>query len=101
MRHLNIPDPPDPNGIQYKGNALAWQRASFDWMKKLKGVVQDSHNQLSNPCGQQFIASAFTTNTTATGTTTGTDLSNVVASLVQTLTQGGVLSPTISRNQNQ
>lgn len=99
MKQLNIPMPPNPSAAQYRTNFVAWQRAATDWMERAKGVLEAAHNELARPCGQQFIASSFTTNTAVTGTTTGTDLSNVVASLVETLTQKGILSPTVSRGQ--
>lgn len=70
-------------------------------MQRSKGVLENAHNQLAAPCAQQMVVGSFTTNTTITGTTTGTDLANVVASLMQTLTAKGLLSPTISRGQNQ
>lgn len=99
MKQLNIPTPPNPDAPQYRGNALVWFRAATDWMQRTKGVLETAHNELARPCGQQLLASDFTTNTTVTGTTTGTDLSNFVASLVATLTAKGIISPTVSRQQ--
>ena len=100
MKQLNIPNPPDPGS--YPGNPLAWQRAVFDWMQRVKGVVQDVVNDAQRPCGQQMAdPTAYTLNTVATGTMTGTDLANVVCTLIYTLTNGGILSPTISRSQSQ
>lgn len=101
MQNLSLPDPPNPDLPQYRGNSLAWQRAAMDWMGRAKGIIQTAHNDAIRPAGQQFLATAYTTNTVASGTTTGTDLANVVASLVATLTQKGILSPSVTRQGNQ
>ena len=101
MKHLSLPDPPAADSPQFRGNALAFQRAASDWMARAKGLIQSAHNDVASPCGQQMLATSFVLNTVATGTTTGTDLSNVVASLISVLTQKGILSPTASRSHNQ
>lgn len=94
-RVLNIGQPPDPAAYP---SPIAWQRAAYDWMQRMRGVIQDAHNEVIRPAGQQMLATSFTLSTVATGTTTGTDLSNVVATLIDVLTQKGVLSPTVSRS---
>ena len=94
-RVLNIGQPPDPAAYP---SPVAWQRAAYDWMQRMRGVVQDAHNEAVRPAGQQFLANSFTLNTVATGTITGTDLANCLASLVQVLTDRGILSPTVSRS---
>ena len=99
MKTINLPTPPDPNALRYKTNLLAWQRDATDWMQKVKGIVETSHNEAVKPCGQQIQVGAFTTNTIIAGTTTGTDLANVLATLVATLTAKGILSPTVGRGQ--
>ena len=98
MRNLSIPQAPNPDLYP---SPIAWQRAMFDWMQRTRGVIQDAHNQLARPCGQQISATDYTTNTAVTGTTTGTDLANALCSLIAVLQQGGVTSPTTSREQNQ
>lgn len=99
MRALNIPDPPKPE--QFRGNVLGWQRAMVDWGQRVKGVLQDFNRDANKPCGQQLVVGSFTTNTTITGTTTGTDLANYVASMTQAFTMRGDISPTITRGQTQ
>lgn len=96
---LNLPNPPDPS--QYPGNPVAWQRAMYDWMAKSKSMLVDAHRSATKPCGQQFQVSTYTTTTAVTGTTTGTDLANALCSLIAALTARGIISPTISREQNQ
>lgn len=102
MKQLNIPDAPNVDSPMYRGNPLAWSRAMTAWAQNVKGVIQNAHNEAVKPCGQQFIAADYTTNTEASGTYVSvTDVANVLASLVDTLTQKGVLSPTVSRTQTQ
>lgn len=102
MKHLNVPMPPNPDSPQYKSSPLAWQRAATDWMQRIKGVVESVHNDSVAPCAQQFLATSFTTNTVATNTYTAlADVANVLASLVSALTQRGILSPSITRAQDQ
>lgn len=99
MKRVTLPQPPNPDEPQYRGNQLAFNRAAADWMRRAKGLIEDASRINDAPLGQNFLATNFTTNTTVTGTTTGTDLSNAVASLVAAFTAKGIISPTISRNQ--
>lgn len=100
MKRLTLPQPPDPANGQYT-NQLAYNRAVHDWCARVKGLVEDGWRINSAPCGQQMLATSFTTGTVVTGTTTGTDLANVVASLIQALTDKGILSPTASRSATE
>lgn len=97
---LTLPVPPSPDAPQFRKPA-DYNRAIYQWAQVTKGLLENAVNQALAPCGQQFTATAFTTNTIATGTMTGTDVANCLASLVQTLTQKGLLSPTITRGQSQ
>ena len=100
MKTLNLPNPPRVE--QYPGNPTAWMRATTDWMERSRGALLEAVNSANRPCGQQFATpTSYTLNTVATGTMTGTDIANVVCSLVYTLENGGILSPTISRSQSQ
>ena len=69
------------------------------WAMQVKSLTENYSRLQSAPSGQQMLATNFTTNTVCTGTTTGTDLANVVASLIMTLLNKGVLSPTVTREQ--
>lgn len=69
------------------------------WGEQVKSLTENYARLQSAPAGQQMLATNFTTNTVCTGTTTGTDLSNVVSSLIATLTEKGILSPTVTREQ--
>jgi hypothetical protein len=96
MKQLNIPNPPNPAGMA----PLAWQRAVTDWMQRVKGVIQDVNNEATRPAGQQMRAENYTTNTLISGTTTDVaDVANGLATLVDVLTQRGLISPTIRRNE--
>ena len=97
MKRVTLPQPPNADDPLYRDNAMAFMRATSDWMRRVKGMIEDASRINGTPMGQAFLATAFTTNTVATGTTTGTDLSNVVASLIAAMTASGLVSPTISR----
>lgn len=101
MKKLNLPQPPNPEEPRYKYNPHAYNRAVHDWMKQIKGLTEQAHNSVATPCGQLLQVSSFTTNTTVTGTTTGTDLTNFVCSLVQALTNKGIISPSITIGDTQ
>jgi hypothetical protein len=100
VKRLILPIPPNPSEAQF-ANPVALARAQWEWNTRVKGTLEDAWRINSAPCGQQISASSFTTNTSVTGTTTGTDLSNVVATLIQILTDKGILSPTITRGATQ
>lgn len=98
MRTITIPDPPTLE--QHGGNMLSWARAQTAWAQRMKGMVQTAINDNAKPCGQQFIAQDYNLNTVASGTYAAVgDLADVVASLVYVLTQKGILSPTVTREQ--
>jgi hypothetical protein len=101
MKTLNIPNPPNPDAQQFKSNPLAYNRASYLWMMLAKGAIEQAHNSVATPCGQQMQVSAFTTATTLTGTSTGTAVSNYLCSLVQALTNKGIISPSITIGDTQ
>ena len=89
MRLLILPTPPDP--ARYR-NAMELARAQFDWMTRVKSVIEQTAKVNWAPATPTILATNFTTNTVVTGTTTGTDLANVVATLVQILTNKGITS---------
>jgi len=101
MKTLQIPHPPNPDDQRYKTNPLAYNRAVFNWMQVTKGAVEQAHNSVATPCGQQIMATAFTTNTALTGTMTGTQIANALCSLVQVLTNKGIISPSITIGEKQ
>lgn len=101
MRILNLPKPPDPAAPIFAHNPMAYNRAVFEWMNQVKGLTELAHRSVATPCGQQISVSSFSTNTTLHGTSTGTDIVNFICSLVQTLTDKGILSPTITIGNDQ
>jgi hypothetical protein len=101
MKRLSLPQPPDPDEPRYKNNALAYNRAAYEWMAKVKGLAESAHNLAAAPCGQQLQVASFTTNTAISGTSTGTDVVNFLCSLVQTLTNKGIISPSITIGDTQ
>lgn len=101
MKQLALPQPPNPESPAFKTNTLAYHRAIYDWMRQVKGLTESAHNLVAKPCGQQLQATDFTTNTAMTGTMTGTDIANALCSLVQTLTNKGIISPSITIGDTQ
>lgn len=91
MKRVIIPSPPNPEDALYRSNPLAHSRAMFDWANAVKGKIESASLVNDAPAAQTILATNFTTNTVATGTTTGTDLSNVVCSLIAALTAKGIL----------
>lgn len=101
MKSTPLPVPPNPDDAKYKGNSLAHARDMYRWATKTKGVVDNMMNVNNAPAGQQVAVGSFTTNTTISGTSTGTDVANFVSSLVTALTKKGILSPTVTIGDTQ
>lgn len=98
MRRVVIPTPPNPDDPVYKNNTDAFARAQYKWMTQVKGVLEDASSINERPMGQQFQVGAFTTNTTISGTSTGTDVANFISSLITAMEAHGLSSPTVSRS---
>lgn len=98
MKRVLLPQPPNADDAQFKNNQPAFNRAVSRWMNQAKGLLEDASRINDSPLGQQFLSTNFTTNTLVSGTTTGTDLSNVVASLIQAMMDRGFVSATVTRS---
>lgn len=97
MRRDVLPQPPNPDDMAYKADALKLARAQYDWMCRVKGYLEDASRRNDRPMGQQFVVGSFTTNTTITGTSTLGDVANYVASLTEAMISKGLISQTVSR----
>ena len=95
MKHITLPQPPDAN--RYRADPFEFMVAASEWMRQAKIRIEDASRLNDSPLGQQFLSTNFTTNTVVSESTTGTDLSNFVASLVQAMTDRGIVSPTVRR----
>lgn len=95
MKQIILPQPPE--AARYRNDVPGFMTAASDWMRKAKVHIEEASRINDSPLGQQFVVSDFTTNTTITGTMTGTDLANAFASVVQAMTERGMISPTIKR----
>lgn len=71
-------------------------RATQDWMTRTKTTIESASRQNDTPLQQNFVVSSFSTNTALTGTSTGTDLANFLCSLVQSMTDKGLITVTTS-----
>lgn len=94
MKRIQIKDPPNPDDASYKQNPLGWQRAMFRWATETKGRIEQSSRQNDIPLSTPFVVSSFSTNTQLTGTSSGTDVANFVCSLVQSMTDRGMVTIT-------
>lgn len=98
MRHVILPQPPNANDPAFKDSPLAFNRAASDWMRRVKGLIEDASRIDDAPLGQQFRVGSFTTNTTIAGTSTGTDVSNFLCSLLTAFIAKGQVSQTVTRS---
>lgn len=93
MKKITLPIPPNPDDQQYRGNSVAYNRAAFSWMNDVKGKLEQASQQNDTPIDQSFAVSSFSTNTSLSGTSTGTDLSNFVCSLIAAMQKKGLTKP--------
>jgi hypothetical protein len=100
MKRLALPNPPNPDDQMYASNPLAYNRAVYTWMQQSKGLIEQASRVNDVPAGQAIIAENYTTNTVLSGTSSGTDLANGVCSLIDTLTQKGILAPRSKRSNS-
>ena len=98
MKRLALPNPPNPDDQLYRANMLAYNRAMYTWMQQTKGLLEQASRVNDVPAGQAMIAQNYSTNTVVTGTSSGTDLANAVCSLVDSLSQKGILAPRSKRS---
>lgn len=98
MKPVVLPTPPNPDDQAYKNSPLAFNRAQYTWMSEVKGLLESASTVNNRPMAQQFAVGSFTTNTTISGTSTGTDVSNFISSLVTAMEAKGLVSKTVSRS---
>jgi hypothetical protein len=95
MRLQTLPQPP-----VYQSDQQAFNRAVTDWMARVKGIIDIASCINDTPAQTAMLATNYTSTQTVDGTMTGTDVTNALATLIDTLTKKGVLSPTVSRENN-
>lgn len=93
MKIVRLPVPPNPDDRQYLNNPQGWARAAFGWMNDVKGKIEAQSLQNDTPLNQNFAVSSYTTNTSLSGTSTGTDVSNFVCSIVAAMQKKGIVKP--------
>ena len=101
LRRLNLPDPPDLAQPRYVGQPEVALHDISLWLSQAKVQLENFSRSLGAPAGQRLTVGAFSTNTSVSGTSTGTDLANFVSTLVQAMQNKGYLSPIASRGQDQ
>ena len=98
MRIATLPAPPDAS--RYLSDQQGFNRAVTDWMGRVKGIIETASRINDTPAQTAMYAENFMSTSTINGTMTGTDVTNALATLVDTLTRKGILSPTVSRENN-
>lgn len=93
MKIVTLPVPPNPDDAVYKLNPLAYNRAVYAWMNDTKGKLEQGSRINNTPMNQAFTVSSFTTNTTLSGTSTGTDIANFTCSLIAAMQNKGMVTP--------
>lgn len=93
MKIVTLTTPPNPDDFQYQKNPLGYNRAVFQWMQDTKGKLELASKQNSSPLGQAFAVSSFSTNTSLSGTSTGTDIANFICSLIAAMQNKGFTKP--------
>jgi hypothetical protein len=89
LRRTQLPVPPNPDSMTYSGgDPVLWQRDAYQWMVQVKQRLEQDSVTNSSPTGQ-FLVSTYTPVNTMTGTDA---LSNVVATLISNMTNGGYLT---------
>lgn len=96
MKRIVLPQPPDATA--YRNDHYGFMVASTEWMRRVKGLLEDSSRINDSPLGQAFLATNFTTNTVVSAASTLPDVANALASLIQAFTDRGVVSASVSRS---
>lgn len=88
---IKLPDVPNPDDIIYKGNPLSYQRAMFNWATQTKGKIEKASINNNTPMDQNFVLGSYTLSTSLSGTSTGTDITNFILSLCNSMISKGFI----------
>lgn len=91
MKRIILPQPPNPDDAMYRNQPLVYSRAAYEWMRQVKGKIEDASTINDTPLDQQLVISSYTLNTSLSGTSTGTDITNFICTLVSAFTKKGVI----------
>lgn len=95
MKHIILPDPPNPADTQYRDNPLSLYRAQYDWARKMQSIITSRDRINTAPCGQPIqAATAFTTSTVLGGTYTATG--TFTSTTTTTTTTTGTATSTVT-----
>ncbi len=94
MRRHVLPNPPDPDDMQFRNNPMAFNRALFGYLNDTKGRLETDSKVNNTPLDQNFTLGSYVLTTALAGTSTGTDIANYVCSIVAAFQRKGVISPT-------
>ena len=81
MRLLSLPQPPNPSEQRYR-DVKAYLQAHYGWAQQVVGLLQDHSRVNDAPCANPVLPT------------------DSVSTVINALTQKGLLSPTANRNSN-
>lgn len=91
MKTTAYPDPPNPNEPTYSRDPKVYNLAMYRWACQMKSELQGKGRINDRAVATSFVPTAFTTATTITGTDTTTNVAQVLCTLIQALTDKGIL----------
>ena len=98
MARVQLPMPPNPLAPTYSNNRTQYEMDLYNCLIQWRGLLEQVTRQNSAPATNPIVLGTYTASNTVTGTATGTDVANMLCTVVNALTQRGILAPTTSRN---
>lgn len=94
MKRLVFPNPPNPGDAQFR-NPMAFNQALYQWAMAVKGALEQTININGLPARPPFVPTAYSTQTTITGTSSLVDVANCLCSLIAALNNKGITTPNV------
>lgn len=91
MKVIKLPNVPNPDDLAYTGNALAYQRAIYQWATQTKGKIEQTSLSNDTPMDQNFVLGSYVLSTSMSGTSTGTDVNNFILSICNAMIKKGIM----------
>lgn len=95
MKTTAWPDPPNPSDAQYS-NPKTYNLAMYRWASQVKSELQGKGRVNDRAVALNFVPTHFTTSTVLTGTDSTTNVAQVLCTLLQALTNRGILKPNVT-----
>lgn len=89
MKLIQLSAPPNPKGV----SADDWAQQMYDWAYDARGKIESASKINDVPCDRAIGLGTFTLVTSITGTSSAASVANAVCTLIQILTDKGILKP--------